>query len=137
MRRGEFFLMNEADILANTYFDKCMIERIQDIENPDTGITEQGYAPIKGQKEAIPCALSQSGLGSAGALAVVENSGSVNVTYEEQKLFTGPGVDVLKGDRIQITQSTGYKQVLYAKKPFFYPSHTEINLTGSEIDGKR
>lgn len=128
--------MNEVEILASTFFDTCTIERLQNIENPDTGITEQGYGPIKGQEKSLSCALSQSGLGSAGALAVVENAGPVNVTYEEQKLFTGPGVDVKKGDRIQITQSTGHKQVMYAKKPFFYPSHTEINLTGSEIDGK-
>lgn len=128
--------MNEAEIIATTFFDTCIIERLQDIENKDTGVTEQGYAPINNQEQSLPCALSQSGLGSAGALAVVENAGAVNVTYEEQKLFTGPGVDIKKGDRIKITQATGHEYILFAKKPFHYPSHTEINLTGSEIDGK-
>lgn len=126
--------MTEAEILAQTYLDTCVIERMQDVEDPETGLTEQGYAPT--HEGVLSCALSQSGLGSAGGLAVVENSGNVNVTYEEQKLFLMPTIVVHKGDRISITQSTGYKHVLYAKKPFYYPSHTEINLTGSEIDAK-
>lgn len=125
--------MNEAEILASTYNDICIIQRLQDVEDPDTGLTDQDYAPV--HEGSLPCALSQSGLGSAGALAVVENAGMVNVTYEEQKLFLMPNTDVLKGDRITITQSTGHMNVLYAKKPFYYPSHTEISLTGSEIDG--
>ncbi|MGZ7364078.1 hypothetical protein ACXWR9_09315, partial [Streptococcus pyogenes] len=76
---------NEADILAMTYLDTCVIERMNDIENSETGITEQGYSPIHGGK--LKCALSQSGLGSAGSLPVVENKGTFNITYEDQKLF--------------------------------------------------
>ena len=125
--------MREADILASTYLDTCTIERLGDWEDPETGLTKQSYQPV--QDDTLPCALSQSGLGSAGALSVVENTGMVNVTYEEQKLFLMPGVDIIKGDRITVTQSTGQQHVLYAKKPFAYPSHLEVNLTGSVIDG--
>ncbi len=105
-----------------TYLDTCVIERMGDIENPETGITEQGYSPIHDGK--LKCALSQSGLGSAGSLPVVENKGTFNITYEDQKLFLMPDVDVKKADR----------HILFAKKPFNYPSHIEVTLTGSAID---
>lgn len=132
--------MNEAEILAATYFDTCIIERMSDIENPEmgdienpeTGITEQDYSPIHDGK--LKCALSQSGLGSAGSLPVVENKGTFNITYEDQKLFLMPDVDVKKADRITVIQSTGQKHILFAKKPFNYPNHIEVTLTGSAID---
>ncbi|EGO5911038.1 hypothetical protein KZ122_000129 [Enterococcus faecalis] len=124
--------MNEADILAMTYLDSCVIERMNDIENAETGITDQGYSPIHEGK--LKCALSQSGLGSAGSLPVVENKGTFNITYEDQKLFLMPDVDVKKADRITVIQSTGQKHILFAKKPFYYPSHIEVTLTGSAID---
>lgn len=125
--------MNEAEILAQTYEDVCIIERLTDYENPITGVSEQNYFPIN-EGEVI-CALSQSGLGSAGNLAVVENTSAINVTYEEQRLFLMPGVDIKKGDRVTVTQKTGQVHVLYAKKPFGYTSHLEVNLSGSEVDG--
>ncbi|HAP4574632.1 TPA: hypothetical protein IUW57_003150 [Enterococcus faecalis] len=124
--------MNEADILAMTYLDSCVIERMSDIENAETGITDQGYSPIHEGK--LKCALSQSGLGSAGSLPVVENKGTINITYEDQKLFLMPDVDVKKADRITVIQSTGQKHVLFSKKPFYYPSHIEVVLSGSSID---
>ncbi|MFB8457747.1 hypothetical protein ACFC4V_12835 [Enterococcus faecalis] len=135
--------MNEADILAMTYLDTCVIERMGDIENPETGITEQDYSPKTGITEQdyspihdgkLKCALSQSGLGGAGSLPVVENKGTFNITYEDQKLFLMPDVDVKKADRITVIQSTGQKHILFAKKPFNYPNHIEVTLTGSAID---
>ena len=51
------FLLNEAEVLAATYFDTCVIERISDIENVESGITEQVYFPIHDGK--LPCALSR------------------------------------------------------------------------------
>ena len=56
------------------------------------------------------------------------------VSYEEQKLFLEPNIKVKKGDRITITQGTGQKHVLFSKKPFYYPSHIEVVLSGSSID---
>ena len=47
-----------------------------------------------------------------------------------------PDVDVKKADRITVIQSTGQKHILFAKKPFNYPSHIEVTLTGSAIDSK-
>jgi hypothetical protein len=123
--------MNEADVLASTYLDTCLIERLMDIENSETGLTEQIYRPVYAEPKA--CGLSQ---GNKSGLAVIEHTNVVNVTQEEQKLFMAPGTDVIKGDRLTITQSTGNILVLFAKKPFFYPSHTEIALVGSEIDGQ-
>ena len=43
-------------------------------------------------------------------------------------------IKVKKGDRITITQGTGQKHVLFSKKPFYYPSHIEVVLSGSSID---
>ncbi|HBC4501557.1 TPA: hypothetical protein KES11_003111, partial [Enterococcus faecalis] len=112
--------MNEAEVLAATYFDTCVIERISDIENVESGITEQVYFPIHDGK--LPCAFSQ---GSMGNLPVIENKEAFkfNISYEEQKLFLEPNIKVKKGDRITITQGTGQKHVLFSKKPFYYPSH--------------
>ena len=78
------FLLNEAEVLAATYFDTCVIERISDIENVESGITEQVYFPIHDGK--LPCAFSQ---GSMGNLPVIENKEAFkfNISYEEQKLF--------------------------------------------------
>lgn len=56
-----------------TYLDTCVIERMSDIENPETGITEQGYSPIHDGK--LNCALSQSGLGSAEAYQLLKTKG--------------------------------------------------------------
>ncbi|HBM8089881.1 TPA: hypothetical protein L0X72_002772, partial [Enterococcus faecalis] len=54
--------MNEAEILAATYFDTCIIERMSDIENTESGITEQAYFPIHDGK--LPCAFSQGSMGN-------------------------------------------------------------------------
>ncbi|MBD9947506.1 hypothetical protein [Enterococcus faecalis] len=121
--------MNEAEILAATYFDTCVIERMSDIENTESGITEQVYFPIHVGK--LPCAFSQ---GSMGNLPVIENKEAFNISYEEQKLFLEPNIKVKKGDRITITQGTGQKHVLFSKKHFYYPSHIEVVLSGSSID---
>lgn len=123
--------MTEAEILAESYEDLCIIERYQDREDPDTGLTEQDYGPIHEGK--LICALSQTL--NPNHLAVVEGSGNINVTIEEQKLFLMPGITIKKGDRITVTQSTSHVSVFYASKPFYYPSHTEIKLSGREIDG--
>lgn len=122
--------MTEQEILESTYLDKCTIRRFGDVEDEETGITEQGLQVIA---ENLKCAFSQNTV--KDSLPVVENTSSVNVTYDDQKLFISPGIDVLKGDQISIVQSTGHTHKLIAKKPFYYPTHTEINLTGSDING--
>lgn len=122
--------MTEQKILESTYLDKCTIRRLGDVEDEETGITEQGWYVVA---ESIKCALSQNTI--KDSLPVVENTSSVNVTYDDQKLFISPGIDVLKGDQISIVQSTGHTHELIAKKAFYYPTHTEINLTGRDVNG--
>lgn len=122
--------MNEVDILESTYLDICMIERFDDVEDEETGVTEQGWKNII---DNLKCALSQNTV--KDALPVVEGTSPVNVTYDDQKLFISPGINIIKGDKITILQSTGQEHVLYAKKPFYYPTHTEINLTGRDVNG--
>lgn len=125
-----YVLVTEAEILASTYFDICTIERYEDFEDPETGITKQGW---KAYVTNEACALSQNN--TKDGLSVVEGTGIVNVTYDDQKVFLSPGIDVIKGDRIKIKQSTGHEHIFYAKKPFFYPTHTEIYVTGRDVNG--
>ena len=89
--------MNEADILAMTYEDQCTVKRMEDVENPETNITSQKYISVY---EDITCALSQTGLGQAGGLAVVEDADMMNVTISEYRLFTRPNIQFLKGDKV-------------------------------------
>lgn len=122
--------MTEQEILESTYLDRCTIRRLGDVEDKETGITEQGWHVVA---ESIKCAMSQNTI--KDSLPVVDNASSVNVTYDDQKLFISPGINILKGDQISIIQSTCQEHILYAKKPFYYPTHTEINLTGRDVNG--
>lgn len=121
--------MNEADVLAMTYEDSCTISRLQDVENQETGITEQAYAPILTD---VPCALSQARL---DGLAVLEGS-MLNAATDDYKLFIRPEITVERGDRVSVLQTASTANLeLYATKPFYYPSHCEVGLTGREPNG--
>lgn len=125
--------MNEADILATTYEDQCAVERIKDVENPETNITSQKYVSVY---EDITCALSQTGLGQASGLAVVEDADMLNVTISEYRLFTRPNIQFFKGDKVIVKQSVSGKTfTLFAKEPFYYSDHCEVNLTGRDPNG--
>ncbi len=125
--------MNEADILAMTYEDLCIVERIDDVEDPLTNITKQEYVLAY---EDVQCALSQTGLGQAGGLAVVEDADMLNVTISEYRLFTKPDILFLKGDKVIVQQkASGQNFTLFAKEPFYYPSHCEVNLTRRDPNG--
>ena len=50
----------------------------------------------------------------------------------KNKNFLEPNIKE-KGDRITITQGTG-QNMCYFQKPFYYPSHIEVVLSGSSID---
>ncbi|MCS5458484.1 hypothetical protein NWO28_06705 [Enterococcus faecalis] len=75
--------MNEAEVFTATYFDTCVIERISDIENVESGITEQVYFPI--HDASYPVLFSRK----MGNLPVIENKEAFkfNISYEEQKNF--------------------------------------------------
>lgn len=125
--------MKDAEILAVTYEDKCTVKRMDDIEDPETNITSQKYISVY---EAVPCALSQTGLGPAGGLAVIEDADMLNVTVSEYRLFTRPNIHFVKGDKVIVQQkASGQNFTLFAKEPFYYPSHCEVNLTGRDANG--
>lgn len=123
--------MNEADILATTYKDSCVIERIKDVVNPETRITKQEYRPVYG--DPIKCALSQSRL---DGLPVIKDGEMLNTSVDDYQLFVRPTINIKKGDRITVTQQVnGLVIKLYASKPFYYPSHCEVKLTGRDPNG--
>lgn len=123
--------MDEVEILAETYLDTCQVMRMQDVEDPETGITHQEYGPTT--EEPIPCALSQ---GNMDGLAVVESGSMLNTTTDGYKLFVRPMVNIIKGDLIEVTQAvSGVVFKLYASQPFYYPSHCEVDLTGRDPNG--
>lgn len=123
--------MNEADILATTYKDSCVIERIKDVINPETGITKQEYRPVYGGP--IKCALSQSRL---DGLPVIKDGEMLNTSVDDYQLFVRPTINIKKGDCITVTQQVnGLVIKLYANKPFYYPSHCEVKLTGRDPNG--
>lgn len=123
--------MDEVEILVATYLDTCLVMRLRDVEDPETGITHQEYRPTT--DKPIECALSQ---GNMDRLAVLESGGMVNVTKDAYKLFTRPTVEILKGDLIEVTQAvSGTVLKLYASQPFYYPSHCEVELTGRDPNG--
>ncbi|WP_434102696.1 hypothetical protein [Enterococcus faecalis] len=121
--------MNEAGVLAATWFGTYDVDQLDQSESAASGITEQVYLTINNSK--LPCAFSQ---GSMGNLLVTEHKEAFNYCYEEQKLFLEPNIKVKKGDRITITQGTGQKHVLFSKKPFYYPHRDKVALSGSAID---
>ncbi len=45
-----------------------------------------------------------------------------------------PDVDVKKADESLSFKVQVKKHILFAKKPFNYPNHIEVTLTGSAID---
>lgn len=121
--------MNEVDILAMTYEDIATILRLQDVENQETGITEQKYIPIH---ENVPCALSQV---RQGGLKVLDGD-MLNVAIDEYELFVRPEIKVKRGDKVVVTQKiSGVIFELFATKPFYYSNHCEVGLTGRDPNG--
>lgn len=121
--------MTEADILAMTYEDTCTVFRLDDIEDPETGITKQDYAPVH---KDIPCSLSQV---RQDGLTVIDGD-MVNIATDEYKLFLRPEIKISRGDKVAVTQKASAGTFdLYATKPFYYPSHCEVGLTGREPNG--
>lgn len=122
--------MNEANILAATYLDSCWIKRLKDIEDPETGITNQECMPTT--ETPVPCALSQNSMDSLAVL----NGDMLNVTADDYKLFVRPTVELFKGDLIEVTLAISHVVLkLYASQPFYYPSHCEVKLTGRDPIG--
>ncbi|MEG2929443.1 MAG: hypothetical protein RR846_07810 [Oscillospiraceae bacterium] len=114
--------MNEADIIATTYSDKCDIIRPTKSEvNNKTVFIEVALA------HSIPCSLSQSGT------AEVNQSPSFATATGQYKLFVRPDVDIQANDIIIVSQGVGVKHRLYAGKPARYLSHLEVPLNEKDV----
>lgn len=113
--------MEEKDILALTYYDKCTILRKEKTVNSDTGISDYTLAK---KYENIKCALSKSN-------DQLMNTDGVGKLEYSHKLFTFPNIEILPGDIIEVT-SMGITAKYLASKSFLYPSHSETLLTYKE-----
>lgn len=74
----------------------------------------------------IPCRLSKEKLSS------LNNNNAPTITIAH-KVFTGPGVDVLKGDKLIIKHKSGRIYTFKAGENFPYQSHLEIDVERDEI----
>lgn len=108
--------MNEADILAMTYFHTCTIYR--PVKHTEDGITRQKYQAVYTD---IPCAVSSGGGSSEG-----RNEESQPVEYTDT-LFVRPEIDVRAGDKVEAK--------IYEDRISFlslegrrYPSHRQVPL---------
>lgn len=112
--------MNEADVLATTYWHKCTVKRAQKV-------TEDGWTREKlvDVYTDIPCAVSTGGGSSEGV-----NDEYVPVQYEDE-LFTRPEVQILAGDVI-ICDIFGETFEFQAGEGRRYHSHRQTPLIRKE-----
>ncbi len=114
--------MNEADILATTYTDKCTVLRRY------KGTTEYGETVFNDNitvYENIECALSY---GSVGKL---NQSKSVATATKECKLFVHPDVEILPND-IVLVDRLGKTTEFVAGECEYHFSHNNIILSKKE-----
>lgn len=113
--------MNEADILAMTYWDTATVYRPfkEQLNNGETVFKKRE----EGQKvyENIPCALSTH---TGGSLNREMPAGSVPTQYS---LFVRPEVEILPNDYLEI-KSRGKVTKAVAGLPERLPSHNNVPL---------
>lgn len=112
--------MNEAEILALTYYDKMNVYRPFKDTLIETG-ESVFYDGLDGKKIYIdiPCALSSF---SGGKASKTETSVRVESDY---KLFYDPSVRIEKNDMIECWHEGRY-YLLRAGKEMAFPSHCEL-----------
>lgn len=108
--------MNEADILATTYFDTCTIKRAVRVKNG--AITREEMQAVY---SAIPCAVSSSS-GSANG----KNDEYQQIEYEDL-LYTRPDIEVRAGDRVEAVVG-GDSCIYEAGQGRRYSSHRQTPL---------
>ena len=113
--------MIDAQILETTYFDICTIKRKEKAKDPNTGVTTTKEV-IKSKD--VKCALSKKD-------SQVMNQAEIGNLSYTHLLFTGPNVDILAGDSVDVT-SFGITETFIASKPFKYSSHKEVYLALKE-----
>ncbi|MEK3788754.1 ABC transporter ATP-binding protein [Paenibacillus sp. FSL K6-1230] len=112
--------------LELTYEDSCTVYHYQSAKDPISKETKQ-TAVMK--YEALPCRLSQTGLGKDGQ-TLAQN----DIQYDG-KLFLSPDVSIQQGDMFLVTRKARPDEPVrfVAGEPFPpYPTHQEINLTRKE-----
>lgn len=112
--------MNEAEILALTYYDRMNVYRPFKDTLIETG-ESVFYDGLDGKKIYIdiPCALSSF---SGGKASKTEASVRVESDY---KLFYDPSVRIEKNDMIECWHEGRY-YILTAGKEMAFPSHCEL-----------
>lgn len=110
--------MDEAKILAATYFDRITVKRLEKVKNPVTGVTETKEVVIYTD---IPCAIDKDKL----TTVIVNDVGAIINTYT---LFAEPKYKILAGDKLYVTLFNGDTAVYTAGKPFYYISHLECAI---------
>lgn len=115
--------MNERKAIESTYLDKCTIYRRDNYKDPISKQTKQTEIIIA---ENIKCALSRN---SGRETNFTTAHGEVQGSYT---LFCAPEVDIISGDRIEVTTSMVQVFALWAGKPFKYISHAEIPMSEDE-----
>lgn len=108
--------MNEADILATTYFDTCTIKRAVRVKNG--AITREEMQAVY---SAIPCAVSSNGGSASG-----KNDEYQLIEYEDL-LYTRPEIEVRAGDRVEAVVG-GDSCIYEAGQGRRYSSHRQTPL---------
>lgn len=113
--------MTEADILARTYTDRCIVFRAGKHELP-TGETVFGKG-LDGQLiySETPCALSSP---SGGKLRQTATVAKVETDY---MLYVRPEVDIQAGDTVVVFHE-GRRYQLVAGQGMYYPSGGQIPM---------
>lgn len=113
--------MTEADVLALTYDHTCTVKR--PVEQIADGWDDFKLTAVY---EALPCAVSFSGLPTGGHTDTVQHIDYVAT------LFVRPEVDLQAGDRI-VADVYGQSYVFLANEPARYVSHQEVPLIRSDV----
>jgi len=111
-------MMDEIEILAETYHDKMDISRHTTIKKPN-GATSSKFGVVYAD---IPCAISRAQNGAIYEEAT-SNSTSYNMT-----LFARPDVDIVIGDTLTITRFNSKVSEFIAGEPMYYESHIEVPI---------
>jgi len=109
-----------GSILAKLHKDRMTISRYEEVEV--NGITRMQDVE---KYIDVPCRLSKEKLSGIGN----ENAPVLSIAH---KVFTGPNVDVLEGDKLILTQKCGRTYTFKAGETFPYSSHIEIDVQKEE-----
>lgn len=111
--------MNEADILAATYYHTCTVKRPTAAKHNDWDDFDKRVV-----YRGLPCAVSFTQLANGGETETVQH-----VDYVAT-LFVRPEIVIQPGDEIH-ADVHGQAYVFVANEPARYPSHLEVPLIRS------